>query len=182
MALTAAASPSSFPHLDRTIGSEQGTGTFISSHDDLRQLFSGREGQLTHSQIIDDQQRHRFQKLQALFACAVDRGFSQLIEQGVGLAVEHAVALLDGRLADGLGQVALASAGRPARRARPPHRAGVRKPAPHSGCRAAVYPQNFSYGVISKTTPPFAVPKTFPSASITTGSCGNPPSLSVVKL
>src|SRR5208283_99294 len=41
------------------------------------------------------------------------RGFSQLIEQGVGLAVEHAVALLDGRLADGLSEVAFAGAGRP---------------------------------------------------------------------
>lgn len=65
-----------------------------------------------HSQIIDDQQRHRFQKLQALFACAIDRGFSQFIKQGVGLTVEHAVALLDSRLADGLSQVAFAGAGR----------------------------------------------------------------------
>ena len=100
------------PILDRTIGSQQGTGTLISSHDDLQQFFSGSEGQLAHSQVIDDQQRHRFQKLQALFACAVDRSFSQVIKQGVGLAVEHAIALLDGRLADGLGQVAFAGAGR----------------------------------------------------------------------
>jgi hypothetical protein len=38
-------------------------------------------------------------------------GFSQFIEQGVGLAVEYAVTLLDGGLADGLSQVTFAGAG-----------------------------------------------------------------------
>ena len=47
-----------------------------------------------------------------LFAGAVESGFGQFIEQGVGLAVEHAVALLDGGVANGLGQVTLAGAGR----------------------------------------------------------------------
>jgi hypothetical protein len=46
-----------------------------------------------------------------LFAGAVESGFGQFIEQGVGLAVEHAVALLDGGVANGLGQVTLAGAG-----------------------------------------------------------------------
>src|SRR5438132_6350880 len=38
-------------------------------------------------------------------------GFGEIIEQGVGLAVEHAVALLDGSVADGLRQVTFAGAG-----------------------------------------------------------------------
>jgi hypothetical protein len=46
-----------------------------------------------------------------LFAGAVERGFGQIIEQGVGLAIEHAVSLLDSGLADGLCQVTLAGAG-----------------------------------------------------------------------
>ena len=46
-----------------------------------------------------------------LFAGADERGFGQIIEQSVGLAVEHAVSLLDGGLADGLRQVTLAGAG-----------------------------------------------------------------------
>ncbi len=46
-----------------------------------------------------------------LFAGAVERGFGEIIEQGVGLAIEHAVSLLDGGLADGLCQVTLAGAG-----------------------------------------------------------------------
>jgi len=46
-----------------------------------------------------------------LFAGAVERGFSEIIKQGVGLAIENAVSLLDGGLADGLRQMTLASAG-----------------------------------------------------------------------
>ena len=46
-----------------------------------------------------------------LFAGAVEGGFGQIIEQGVGLAIEHAISLLDGGLADGLRQVTLAGAG-----------------------------------------------------------------------
>src|SRR5271166_5906170 len=46
-----------------------------------------------------------------LFAGAVEGGFGQLIEQAVGLAVEHAITLLNGGLADSLGQMAFAAAG-----------------------------------------------------------------------
>src|SRR5271165_973581 len=70
------------------------------------------EGQLAHSQIVDDEQGHGHQELHVLFVGAVERGLGQLIEQAVGLAVEHAVPLLDSGVADGLSQVALAGAGR----------------------------------------------------------------------
>src|ERR1019366_6765201 len=40
-----------------------------------------------------------------------ESGFGQLIEQAVGLAVEHSVPLLDSGLADGLSQVGLSGAG-----------------------------------------------------------------------
>jgi hypothetical protein len=36
-----------------------------------------------------------------LFAGAVERGFGEILEQGVRLAIEHAVSLLDGGLAGG---------------------------------------------------------------------------------
>ena len=48
-----------------------------------------------------------------LSAGAVERRFGEIIEQGIGLAIEHAVSLLDGGLADRLCQVTLAGAGRP---------------------------------------------------------------------
>ena len=47
-----------------------------------------------------------------LFARAVEGGVGEFLEQGVGFAIEDAIALLDGGAADGLGQVALAGAGR----------------------------------------------------------------------
>ena len=42
-----------------------------------------------------------------LLARAVDGGFSDLIEKRMGFTVEHAVALLDGGLTDGLSQMRL---------------------------------------------------------------------------
>ena len=44
------------------------------------------------------------------FARAVGDGLGQFIQQDVRFAIQHAVALLDGGLADGLGQVTLARA------------------------------------------------------------------------
>ena len=38
-------------------------------------------------------------------------GFGEFIEQGMGLAVEHTIALLDGGLSDGLGKMTLPAAG-----------------------------------------------------------------------
>src|SRR5271157_3192448 len=69
------------------------------------------EGQLAHSQIVDDEQGHGHQELHVLFVGAVERGLGQLIEQAVRLAVEHAVTLLDSGVSDSLSQVALASTG-----------------------------------------------------------------------
>ena len=42
----------------------------------------------------------------------VERGVGEFLEQRVGLAIDDAVALLDGRATDGLCEVALAGAGR----------------------------------------------------------------------
>ena len=47
-----------------------------------------------------------------VLARAVERGVGDLLEERVRLAVEDAVALLDGGAADRLGEVALAGAGR----------------------------------------------------------------------
>ena len=47
-----------------------------------------------------------------VLARAVERGVGDLLEERVGLAVDDAVALLDRGAADGLGEVALAGAGR----------------------------------------------------------------------
>ena len=46
-----------------------------------------------------------------LFARSIDGGFGEFLEQGMGLAVDHPIALLDGRLSDGLGKMTLPAAG-----------------------------------------------------------------------
>ena len=52
------------------------------------------------------------ERFHVLLARAVERGVGEFIEQDVRLAVEHAIALLNGSVADGLRQVTLAGAGR----------------------------------------------------------------------
>ncbi|MGD1078816.1 MAG: hypothetical protein ABR881_10895 [Candidatus Sulfotelmatobacter sp.] len=53
------------------------------------------------------------EQFHAFFAGSVDRGFGQVIEQFMGFAIEHAIALLDSGLSDGLSEMAFAGAGRP---------------------------------------------------------------------
>jgi len=96
------------PVLDRPIRGQHGAGAFVAAHDDLQQLFGGGEWQLAHAQIVDYDHRHSHQELHVLFARAIERSVGQVIEQGVGFAIEHAVALLDGGLSDGLRQVTFA--------------------------------------------------------------------------
>src|SRR5258708_28894942 len=66
-----------------------------------------------NSTLVDDQQRHGGERLDELSARAVHDGIGQLVEQHMGFAIEHAIALLNGGLADGLRQVALAGAAGP---------------------------------------------------------------------
>src|SRR5260370_30458181 len=48
---------------------------------------------LTHAEIIDDEQRNRRQQFHVFLAGSIDGGFGQIIEQLVGFAIPHAIAL-----------------------------------------------------------------------------------------
>ena len=100
------------PVFDGAVGSQQGAGALVAAHDDLQQILGGGGRELAHAEVVDDEQRHGGQQFHVLFARAVEGGFGDFLEQGVGLAVEDAIALLDGGLADGLGEMAFAGAGR----------------------------------------------------------------------
>ena len=100
------------PIFNRTVRRHQSAGPFIAAHNDLREVLGRGGRELTHAEIVDDEQRHGGQQFHVLFARAVDGGFGDFIEQGVSLTIEHAVPLLDGGQTNGLGQVAFASAGR----------------------------------------------------------------------
>ena len=102
------------PVLDGPIRRQQRRGAFVAAHDDLQEILGGGVGQLAHAEVVDDQQRDG-RELASMYSLRVPAsvGLGELFEQDVRLAIEHAVALLDGGEADRLGQMALAGAGRP---------------------------------------------------------------------
>ena len=68
--------------------------------------------QLAHAEVVDDEQGHAGQLGQIGLAGVGERCLGEFFEEGVGFAVDDAVALLDRGAADGLGNVALARTGR----------------------------------------------------------------------
>lgn len=44
------------PVFNGTIRCQQGAGAFVTAHDDLQQVLRGRNRQLAHSEVVDDQQ------------------------------------------------------------------------------------------------------------------------------
>ena len=105
MALTAATSPSSLP--------QSSTGRFevssvlaalITPHHDFQQILGGGVRQLAHAEVVDDEQRHGGDRFHVFLARAVGNGVGEFIEQDVCFAIQHAIALLNGSLSDGLRQ------------------------------------------------------------------------------
>ena len=93
------------PVLDGTIGCEQRAETLVAAHDDLQQILGGRMWEFAHAEVIDDKQRNGRHRFHELFASAVCNCLGQFIEHDVGFTIEHAVALQDDSLSDGLRQV-----------------------------------------------------------------------------
>ena len=96
------------PVLHRTIGGEQRAEAFVTAHDDFQQILSGGVREFAHAEVVDNEQRHSGHRFHILFARAAGDRIGQFIKQDVRFAIQHFVALLDGALADGLRQVALA--------------------------------------------------------------------------
>jgi len=95
------------PVLDRTIRRDQCGGAFVSAHDDLQEILGRGVRETLHPEIVDDQERDGGDVAEIVFAGAGELGVRELIEEHVGLAVADAVALLDDREADRLGEVTL---------------------------------------------------------------------------
>ena len=100
------------PVVDGAVRGEHRGGPLVASHDEFEQVLGGGVGQLSHAEVVDDEQGHAGQLGQVGLAGVGEGGLGELLEEGVGLAVDDAVALLDGGAADGLGDVTLARAGR----------------------------------------------------------------------
>ncbi len=45
------------PVLDRPVRRQEGAATFLSAHDDLKHVFGGWMRQLSHSKIVEDEER-----------------------------------------------------------------------------------------------------------------------------
>ena len=73
--------------------------------------------ELPHGEIVDQEERDGGELRQVWLPRARQLGIREFLEQHVGFAVEHAMALLDHGEADRLCQVALARAGRPVKQA-----------------------------------------------------------------
>ena len=100
------------PVVDGAIGREDGRGALVAPHDELQQILGRRRWQFPHPETIDDQERDGAECREDLLARAIERGVGQLFEEQMRFAVLHAMALLDGRLAERLRQVTFPAAGR----------------------------------------------------------------------
>jgi hypothetical protein len=101
------------PVLDGPVRGEDRAGALVPPHHEFEEVLGGGGRQLTHAEVVDDEQRDGRELVEAFLACAIEDGVGDLLDEDVGLAVEDADALLDRRAADGLRQVALPRAGRP---------------------------------------------------------------------
>ena len=82
----------------------------VAAHDDLEQVFAAPLGQLFHSHVVDDQEVRT--KVAGERGIVIAEGFfveevSYDVEYGT---IENGAALLDGGVADSLGEVGLAGA------------------------------------------------------------------------
>ena len=93
------------PVVDGAVRREDRGGALVASHDELEEVLGGGVGQLAHAEVVDDEQGDAGQLGEVGLAGVGEGGLGELFEEGVGFAVEDAVALLDGSAADGLRDV-----------------------------------------------------------------------------
>jgi len=74
----------------------------------LQQIFGSGERELTQAEIIDVQQRDGSERFHNVLTRGLNNGIGEILEAHMGFAIEDAITLLDGSLADGLGQMTFA--------------------------------------------------------------------------
>jgi hypothetical protein len=96
------------PVFERSIAGHDGAFGLVASHDDLEEIFPAVLGELLHAHVVDDEEIGsevaRERGVVVLDGFFVEEVAND-IEDG---SVEHGSALLDGGVADGLGDVGLA--------------------------------------------------------------------------
>ena len=100
------------PVLGRAVAGHDGGFVFVPAHDDLEEVLPSMFGQLLESHIIDDEQigfEVMAQGFVPLLQGLLGEEVGHHIKDG---AVTHHEALFDGFIADGLGEMGFADAGR----------------------------------------------------------------------
>jgi hypothetical protein len=100
------------PVFDGAVGSEQRAEAFVTAHDDFEQILGCGVWKFAHAEVVDDQQRDGGDRFDVFLARAICNSVGELVEQDVRFAIKNLVALQDGGLSDGLGEMALAGATR----------------------------------------------------------------------
>jgi hypothetical protein len=96
------------PIFERSVTGHDGASGLVASHDDLEEVFSAVLGELLHAHVVDDEEIGS--EVAGERGIVVFDGFfveevADDVEDG---SVEHGSALLDGGVADGLGDVGFA--------------------------------------------------------------------------
>jgi hypothetical protein len=98
------------PIFEGAVAGHDGASGLVASHDDLEEVFAAALGELLHAHVVDDEQIRA--KVAGKDGAVIAEDFlvekvPDDVEDG---AIEGGVALLDGGVADGLGEVGLAGA------------------------------------------------------------------------
>jgi hypothetical protein len=95
------------PIIDRSVRGEDRGRAFVAAHDQLEEILSGGVRELAHAEIVDDQERDHGDFREVVLARAGERRLGEFFEQGVGFAIDDAIALENRGAADRLRQVTL---------------------------------------------------------------------------
>ena len=100
------------PVLHGTVRREQRGGPLVAPHHDLEEILGRRVRELAHAEVVDDEQRDGRDVGEIVLPRTGELRLDEVLDEGMRLAIEDAMALLDHGEADRLGQVALAGARR----------------------------------------------------------------------
>src|SRR5712692_8316236 len=96
------------PILHGPVRGDEGRGALIAAHDDLEEILPRGGRELTHAEVVDDEQGHGGELDEVGLPRAAELGVGELVDERMGLAVQDAMALLDDGAAEGLGEMTLA--------------------------------------------------------------------------
>ena len=84
------------PVVDRAVRGQHRRGPLIAPHAHLRQVPRAGVWQLSHPEVVDDEQRDGGEHREERLARAVEGGFDDLVDERMSRPIEDPVASVDG--------------------------------------------------------------------------------------